>query len=394
MKKYSLLLPLLLMLLSCSSTDMLDVADKEKDISVEFRFKKRHLSRVEDIRENNKTLSEINSLDLVLLEDERIIKIHSLTDKELEAFKASGKTTFQYIYSKAPSITNRIAIIANKIEDVDYASFAKTTSLKEAILRTKIEKLQPSSKYPGISNTILFDSKELVATNKKNPDTDNYIYKVEMAVEPQIARIQMTGVIRKSDKIKDLAVTRIYLDNFIESNIEKSPSYINVKTTSGDALDQIYEDKGLIPVVFDSSKQFTESFPLNTLLEEDKTYAYHVFPQANNKENTDNKDKDANIKLLLKLEYTLSSDESIRYIEYATLRLADEKLSNTSMAIESGKIYSINLDQIDWNSDGDIDEDDKFEPGYGGETPNAKDKLVYVEVEVIDWTEEVIKPEL
>ena len=402
MKIKNLLLPSLFAfgLASCSSSDDIP-STPSTSISGDIKISVDVSSistRTEDIEVNNGDKSKINSADVYLLEGESGVnqKVHSsftFTDEELIELRQSN-----YIIEKINGNITGLALVTNKKKTNERAANGTPLSnLEVSTFESTIADIQPSAENMGVSNAPMFGSASSLIESGSNPVTSNKLYTADVTLVPNIARVQIYGKPKHSTRIENLKVTKIFIDNFNTKSFDETEKF-KVGKVSGTDLDAKLATYDFFDIN-DNGLTLSET--------KENIYAYHLYPQIELTEVE--KPKDRGVKLILEMKYDIvDGDKNV--IEYATLRFAtiktgnntggDASLNEAFVAIEAAKVYTINLGVIDWTGDGEYvdpegegEDKDEFNPGDGGETPNADQKDLKIAVTIQDWTEVLIIPQ-
>lgn len=364
-------------------------------------------TRIKDQAVNDGDKSSINSADVYLLEGETgpNQKVHSsftFTDEELIELRQSN-----YIIEKINGNITGLALVTNKKKTNERAANGTPLSnLEVSTFQSTIADIQPSAENMGVSNAPMFGSASSLIESGSNPVTSNKLYTANVTLVPNIARVQLYGMPKHSSRIKNLKVTKIFIDNFNTKSFDETEKF-NVGKASGTDLDAKLATYDFFDIN-DNGLKLSET--------KENIYAYHLYPQIELTEVE--KPKDRGVKLILEMQYDIvDQDQQVvkeKVTEYATLRFAtiksgsntgkgDASLNDEFVAIEAANVYTINLGVIDWTGDGeyvdpegeDVEDKDKdeFNPGDGGETPNADQKDLKVAVTIQDWTEVLIIPQ-
>ena len=367
-------------------------------------------TRTEDIGVDDGAKSDINSVDVYLLEDGPATgnpqKVHSsltiTTDEEIDELIAG-----EYIIEKINGNITGLALVVNKVEGTErIADGTLETELKSKALVSVINDIQPTAKFQGVSNAHMYGFAETITKlGTTNSTTGNELYEAAVELVPTIARVQIFGEPLFGKSIKNAKVTKIFLDHF-NTDSNKDDKF-NVGKVVGDDLITALDPYKF----FDFNNEGLKLFENKT----SGVYAYHLFPQETV---SAEKPKDRGVKLILEFVYDIVSTdgETVKsdVVEYATLRFATVKsgskpgkdkvsLDDADVAIKEAQVYTLHLGVIDWTGDGEFvhpetpgveDKDkDEYNPGDGGETPNADQKDLKVLVTIQDWTEVIIVPQ-
>ena len=365
-------------------------------------------TRIHDVAVGTGAQSEINNVDIYLLEKadgNQALKVHSsLTVAKNDIEKLSSS---QYIIEKINGNISGLALVVNKAGDIQRVKDGTLLTELEAKAHVSIiNEIQPVTDQ-GISNSPMYGvAEQITVEGSTNPTTGNKLYVANITLKPTISRVQIYGELKTSGRIKNLQVTKIFLDNFNTKSYNEVDKF-NIEKMIDPELTTTLEDK--FPF-FDMNKEGLEIFKTKS-----NVYAYHLYPQVAIEAE---KPKDRGVKLVLELTYDQLDAEgklvNENVTEYATLRFAtiskgnnidddSASLSDEILAIEPAKVYTINLGIIDWTGDGEYvnpkdpnaeDKDkDEFNPGDGGETPNATQKDLKIAVSIQEWTEVLIIPQ-
>lgn len=343
-----------------------------------------------DVNVENEALSTIQTCDLYLIAGNTIFSATTLNATEVNELTSNEG----YLITKINGNITHVAIVANKKAGNATAGIGTNLSdLENVALKCGIADIQPSGTYQGIKNAPMYGSGEIKDAKTINDDTGNQLYKVEVKLTPVISRIQVYGQIQANINVKDLKVTRIFLDNFEVAKPSEEWFTVNQSTNLNDLLKPY--------PFFDKATDLQDKDRTNGV------YAYHIFPQIAKKKVVGDKQKDRGLKLILELQYK-KPNSSVPETDYATLRLATTKdnsneLNTEDLAIEAAKIYTVNLGKIDWTGDGEYtdpttpgipeDKKDDFKPGDGGKTPNATQRDLKIIATVQEWVEIEIIPQ-
>ena len=365
-------------------------------------------TRTHDVAVGTGAQSEINSVDIYLLEkvnESQALKVHSSLTVAQEDIKKLSSS--QYIIEKINGNISGLALVVNKAQDNQRVKDGTLLTELEAKAHVSIiNEIQPVTDQ-GISNSPMYGvANQITVEGSTNPATGNKLYVATITLKPTISRVQIYGELKTSTRIENLKVTKIFLDNF-NTNSYNEVDKFNVEKMVGSELTTTLEESYSF---FDMNKAGLDMFKEKT-----NVYAYHLYPQVAIEAE---KPKDRGVKLVLELNYNELDAEgklvNTGVTEYATLRFAtiskgnniddnSASLSDDILAIEPAKVYTINLGIIDWTGDGEYvnpkdpeaeDKDkDEFNPGDGGETPNATQKDLKIAVSIQEWTEVLIIPQ-
>lgn len=391
-------------LASCSSDDA--VESKSTIVDGDLKLKIDILpvaTRAADIPVNNGAASTINTIDVYLLSAANVHSSYTISNSD-DIAKLTGSEG--YTLQKVNGNIQSVAIVVNKNHTNDRIANntpfnTPTNNLKELALATNIANIQPDTQYKGVANAQMYGVAQIIDSGNKSDVTGNNIYSASIQLAPAIARVQVFGEVKHSSDIRDMKVTKIFLDNLYTDRANKDESdKFQVETSTGAELLTKLTNVG----IFDISDAGLDIFNQKS----DGVYAYHIFPQV---AVTAPKPKDANVKLIVELTYTTESSTNpgtdVQVIEYATLRLAAAESENVVdsklLDIQEAKIYTMDLGKVDWTGDGKYvdpttpgveDKDkDEFKPGTGGETPNQDQKDLNILVQIQEWEEVTIIPQ-
>lgn len=359
-------------------------------------------TRAADLPVDGGTASAINTIDVYLLSAANVHSSYTISNSD-DIAKLTGPEG--YTLQKVNGNIQNVAIVVNKNHTNDRVANntpfnTPANNLKELALATNISNIQPSTQYKGIANAQMYGVAQIADTGDKSEITGNKIYKASIQLAPAIARVQVFGKVKHSSDIRDMKVTKIFLDNLYTDRANKDEAdKFQVETSTGTELLTKLTGVG----IFDMSDTGLEIFTQKS----EGVYAYHIFPQVAVEAP---KPKDANVKLIVELTYTTESSTTpgtdVEVIEYATLRLAAGTGNNVDpnvLDIQEAKIYTMDLGKVDWTGDGKYvdpttpgveDKDkDEFKPGTGGETPNQDQKDLNILVQIQNWEEVIIIPQ-
>lgn len=375
---------------SCSKDGSADSAERDINLKLKLQYGS---TRALDTEASDMS-SKINTAHLVLLKKGMSVFVRELNEADLINLKSQDG----YTVSMVSKEIDGAFMLINKPENVSLRMNMTVDELKKVSIETHILKIQPglAPNYDNVKNGVMNGvATSFVPTGKVNPSTGNQINQAKIDVSPAVARLEVIGeILADENLVKNLKLNRLYLDNFITDNKVVAGNIKKVQVGVDVDLDRHFV--GLESMFGNGGSDFIKPAT-------GKVYAFHLFPQEVGILEDGQDLKDVTVKLLLKVVYDQYDSKGTlvkaNRVEYPTLRFAtrseDSKELNTSaLAIKAGSLYQVNLGFIDWNGDGVIDEDDKFKPGQGGDTPNAKSKDVGIEIEVTDWEEVVINPPL
>lgn len=353
-----------------------------------------HLTRTADEKVSDGAMSEIKNLQIVLFSNGLSVKSHSLTkESELEAAKNG------YRIAKVDGGVNKVLVFANHTTGAADLDKIKTGLTEQEVLAllngVGFNKIQPNE--AGISAGIKSAPLEFSTTDFTNvtQEGDVKVVKIAAKLVPAIARVQVSGKINYHESVKEAKVTLISMDNFLKENYKADKYTIEQNNhLSNPTIDDIYAK--LFPNIFDTDFNGSDL--------SGKEYAYHLFPQT-----ATGVTKDSSVKMILRVEFKAvpvdaegkpTNDGSlVEYVRYSTLRLAlgTKNVVNEKdpFVVEGGLLYNISLGYIDWNGDGVVDDDDKYTPDTGKETPNPTDEFMdlNVIVSVQGWKATTVIPQ-
>lgn len=369
---------------SSSSTDV-DIPTVALDGTLTLKVSVSSIgTRAVDIAVQNGAVSQLKSVDLVFLKgnagSQKVLSVLHMTSSQIKnLLSAEGLKHFD-----DRKLITGVVLVSNLPHGVDGIVEGMTvTEVSSYVNRMMFDRIQPGRdiEKEGIKNAPTYGLNEVLIESVDG----NYFANIKL--KPLISRIQAHRMVAFDDtKVSDLKVTRLFLDNFIEDN--KNPEIrFTVGTTAGDALDNLL---GKFKTIF----EFADSGIVNldqTI--DNKTYAYHVFPQKVKVVSS----VPTGVNLVLRLDYW-DIELAANKTSYATLRLATAsggKLDNGSVDILEAMLYNIDLGKIDWDGNGIYEPDkDKFKPEFGNETPNAERKTLATIVEIIPWNKENTIPSI
>ena len=377
---------------SCSNND--DQVPNNVSVNGDIKLKVNltALTRTADDAVKTGDETDVNTVDLYLLQgagaDQNVLSVRTLDATAIGELQGAG-----HIITKINGNVTGVAIVANKKEDNATAAVGtKLSDLEATALVSGIVDIQPTAAKPGVSNSPLFGAATTITdTGTTNSATGNQLYQAKIELVPTISRVQVYGKVQTT--AEDFKVTRIFVDNFKKEGYQ-DPLFTVAKSTDLDNL--------LTPYTF-----FDKAADLQDKTKENGVYAYHIYPQE--PDNTIEKPKDRGVKLIIEMQYKKGTET---ITEYGTFRLVTTKaddantLTNEDLAIEAAKVYTVDLGKIDWTGDGkyvdpsdpankDVPEDEKdqFDPGDGGDTPNADQKDLKIVVTVQTWEEVTVVPQ-
>ena len=292
-----------------------------------------------------------------------------------------------------------------------------------------------------------YDAKALKDSQKTTEDNKTIFTVDGMVLEPQASRVEVSGTVAFEEKlVKSLSVTELTPNNYSET-FGASTRFLAMKTTTipvtvDDALanlgklsnvnfyDQIKDKSKVVAnhlfngdekrvtfrmdatvydvlinnkgervkavskenIEFDSYVYQDENDEL-FVREGDKYFAltsatdgdYSVLTAKYNKATT------ASVPSNLKT-YSTVADKLAGYfnmVKFAQTINGNEINTSASEYYEAGKIYGVFFDRIDWNGDGIIDGNDKYDPdknGDGSTDPSVFKADVVVSANVLSWT--------
>ena len=227
-------------------------------------------TRAVDIAVQNGAVSQLKSVDLVFLKgnagSQKVLSVLHMTSSQIKnLLSAEGLKHFD-----DRKLITGVVLVSNLPHGVDGIVEGMTvTEVSSYVNRMMFDRIQPGRdiEKEGIKNAPTYGLDEVLIESVDG----NYFANIKL--KPLISRIQAHRMVAFDDtKVSDLKVTRLFLDNFIEDN--KNPEIrFTVGTTAGDALDNLL---GKFKTIF----EFADSGIVNldqTI--DNKTYAYHVFPQ-------------------------------------------------------------------------------------------------------------------
>ncbi len=323
-------------------------------------------------------VSDLNSVHVLLLSGEaNRQKLHKILDN-LNKEEIKKLLNGKYVVSSDENVISGVLITANRALTREFSEGITLDYLKNITTYSSFNKIQPEN-MEGISNCTLAGVAEILHR------VDDDQYNAVLNLVPLEARIQVSGEIAVNDEyVSHLKITRMFIDNFIEDS-EFPTGRFTVGTSSGQELDNKLKKYSNIFEINNDGIQILNS------KKDKKVYAYHVFPQVQTNEGNI---KERGINIILKLEYynkVLNKQE----VKYTTLKLMTSSgiSSGSIVDINPGFIYSVDLSRVDWNGDNSFDEDeDKFIPDNGDDTPNAVRKDVAVMTEVEPWNQIAVYP--
>lgn len=292
-----------------------------------------------------------------------------------------------------------------------------------------------------------YDAKALKDSQKSTQDNKTIFTVDGMVLEPQASRVEVSGTVAFEEKlVQSLNVTELTPNNYSES-FGASTRFQAVKTTTipvtvEDALanlgklsnvnfyDQIKDKSKVVANHLFNGDEKRVTFRMDAIVydvvvngkgervkpvsKENIELDSYVYQDENNdlyvKEGNDyfaltpetdgdyavltqkyNKATTASTPSNLKT-YSTVVDKGAGYfnmVKFAQTINGDEIDENASEYYESGKIYGVFFDRIDWNGDGVIDGNDKYDPdtnGDGSTDPSVFKADVMVSATVLRWT--------
>ena len=260
-----------------------------------------------------------------------------------------------------------VSLMVNSQNTVGINVSAPFSDVLASNMAVSFEKIQPTNEKKGISNSPMYGySKNGFVV--KNPEAGQDLREASVTVAPEIGRVQVYGEINTT--IEGFKLTGIFLDNFITDNGPAKTKF-EVGQNDGEALQAL-----LLPYknIFDFDANGLATFENDDA----ELYAYHIFPQKDDKLNAIEKDR--NVKLILQMNYAVDGPAKT---QYATLMLATmNEGSLEGFEMKGGEIYNVDLGQIAW--DGKTP-GEPFDPEENGDDkPNMGENATVV-VDIQPW---------
>lgn len=307
-----------------------------------------------------------------------------------------------------------------------------------------IDKIQPTADKAGLANVFYANKRQLTATDLQTLDGVK-TYTVDMSLLPVAARVELFGNIAYSDDVKDLTVNFI-TPNAYSTNYNVLSTFNSTTATPGSLAifstpavpNSFYADiedgtKAIANHLFVGDQQniaFRIKATIYDLYENQNTNDYvkvkvgmdgeeeiysYVYKTAENDLYVAKYEAGVReyygITIDEDNQYSISTEKAPSSLILATetregfFTLSNFKISDTTGGnlgviinngkYQAGKIYKINLAEIDWNNDGKfIEGEDEYDPtenGGGTIEPSVKQGLS-VNVTVSNWSIDKIIP--
>lgn len=294
----------------------------------------------------------------------------------------------------------------------------------------EIAKVQPTATLGGVKSVLYYDSK---GVNFTNIEEASKTYKVEMTLEPQAARTEVSGAIKVNPKL------------VVSTTVDKiTPNNYRETFASGETFKATIGNFGQNATIYDVVKinNIDEKTSKNQLVDAAKPQSY-IFKGKNDKYYVESDPMPYEpISELFELEesntgtiiigdkkYVISTNQLTDLTQIKTYTTAETAAGANGIEAprgyfqlvkfaallenglldpsgkifyEPGKIYKISFAKIDWNKDGKVNDQDHFSPGDGGQdgedggnggtdpTPTDNKYDVAVGAKILDWTIEEV----
>lgn len=276
----------------------------------------------------SKLITKINQGSLFLMDGTSVSGQFKLADAHMTSIN-DGNATEVEVKNVPQSLTKVVFAGNHTVNSAATEDVIISSSFDKSIVE-----IQPTAENPGVDGAYLYGESSEVIGDAKNKTAS-------ITIKPYIARLEVSGDI-KLPSGSTLEVVAL-------NNVAKTA---NASTTAD----------------FDIVGAQATDLSAMLLTSSTAVFNKHLYPQ------------NSGVDVILAIKTGSKT-------EYVTLTMKGE---NTLGKIAGGVIYKLNLKNIDWNGDGNVDEDEVFEPGTGGDKPGDAKSQISVHVELKEWEYENI----